>query len=89
MFMFTENGRVKFWSEGDREGMILAETPETANQVCDWLRRTTGARATVTEIPFLEMQLEASLKQGANCAFLVRSVDRDGVVCDILEPPEE
>ena len=71
MFMFTENGRVKFWSEGDKEGLILAETREVARKVCDWLGRTAGARATITE-------LRAVLQAAFDCGMVPITSAKEG-----------
>ena len=91
MFMLTEGGRVKFWSQGGKKGMILAETHAMAKKVADWFRKKKNANLTVAEIGTVEGetlkgQFEASLKEGANCAFVVRAVEEDRFICDVMEP---
>jgi hypothetical protein len=94
MFMFTERGRVKWWEQGERRGMILAKEHATARDFVAWAKAKQGARISIAEIGTIDgetlaVQLDASLTEGANCAFILRTIDASGVTCDILEPPAQ
>ncbi len=91
MFMFMENGKTKYWQQGELKGMILARSREMAERFTKWVHRTKGATISITEIgtaegDTLEEQLEASLGHGANAAFILRLISDDDIVCDVIEP---
>jgi hypothetical protein len=73
--------------------MILAESHGLAQEFARWLRDEKGVTVEVTEIgraegETLEVQLNTSLKHGANCAFVIRSIEGDKVEFDTLAPPQ-
>ena len=39
MFMFTQKGKVKWWSQGGKTGMILAETRDMAQRFAEWSKK--------------------------------------------------
>jgi len=92
MFMFTANGHVQFWGQGDRRGMILAKDHNMARKFALWFEKKKGSRISVAEIGSVEgetlvTQLNASLAEGANCAFVIRTIDDDNIECDIIKLP--
>jgi hypothetical protein len=94
MFMFTKNGRVQLWGQGDRRGMILAKDHSMARKFALWFEKKKGSPISVAEIgsvegETLDIQLNASLAEGANCAFIIRTIDGDDIQFDILKPPAQ
>jgi hypothetical protein len=92
MFMFVERGRIKYWIQGGRRGMILAPDRELADAFAKHFKNKHGVRISVAEIgtvegETLEDQLNASLKGGANCAFVVQSIEGDVITLDVWTPP--
>jgi hypothetical protein len=91
MFTFTQDGRMKFWEQGDERGMVLAESRTLAQEFARWLRDQKGVTVDLTEIGRAKgatlKQLNLSLKHGANCAFVVRAIAGDKVEFDMLVPP--
>jgi len=90
--MFTRDGYVQFHVQGDQRGMIMARNRETAKQYAAWVQKREGTKITVADIDAvqgstLERQLAASLKEGANCAFVIRSIEGETIICDVLLPP--
>lgn len=88
-FLFTRDGHVLINTQGDQQGMVLALTHETAKQYVDYLQSKQGIKVSIAEIgtipgETLETQLTLSLNEGANCAFIIRSIDGESVICDIM-----
>jgi hypothetical protein len=92
VFTFTEDGRIKFWEQGEERGMMLTESRELALEFAQWLRDKKSVTVEVTEIGrtkdlTLSVQLSASLKHGANCAFVILAIEGNEVEFGKLEPP--
>ena len=94
MFMFTRSGRVQLLEQDGKRGMILADTRETAQKVVAWFKNHNQQKITIAEIgtapgETLEIQLNASLKEGANCAFLLSFGDAGDLLLNILSHHEQ
>jgi hypothetical protein len=90
-FFFTSGGRVQFWEQDGKRGMILTRDRETARKLVSRYKRVYNVKLSIAEIgtvqgETLAIQLNASLTRGANCAFILDSVDDDGMKCSIMEP---
>lgn len=90
--MFTRDGYVQFHEQGQQRGMIMARTRETAKLYVDLMKRQ-GIKVSIADIEAapgstLERQLAESMKEGANCAFVVRSIEGETINCDVLVPSE-
>ncbi len=89
MFTFTGKGKVKWWSQNGKTGMMLVDTREKARQFVKSCKKR-GVRLSIADIGSIQGetllgQLDASLKEGADCTFILRSLEGDDIVCDILE----
>ena len=81
MFMFTKKGKVQWWSQDGKTGMVLADTREKARQFVK-LHKKRGIRLRIADIGSIQgetllMHLNASMREGADCAFILRSVGND------------
>jgi hypothetical protein len=88
-YIFTKKGRVQFFVQDNKEGMIIAPTRKLADQFVAWYQRAHGVRLTVAKVGSVQgetlgIQLEAASERGANCAFLLNRVDDDGVSADVM-----
>lgn len=82
-YFFTAGGHVQLWMQGDYSGILLTKDRRTATKVAAWFKKTNGRRISVAEAgtvqgETLAVQLNASLHEGANCAFIVESVEKNG-----------
>jgi hypothetical protein len=88
-YIFMRNGRVQWWDANGRKGMLFAPTRELANQFAAWTEKHEGYKVAVAEVgtidgETLQIQLDASISEGADCAFLLRSIDDGEVTCDVM-----
>ena len=89
-FMFTRDNIINYWVQGDRRGMVLAPDLKKAENFADFMQRKDGRKIDVTEIgsipgETLENLLESSFSEGANCAFMIDSIEGDNVKMSILQ----
>jgi hypothetical protein len=91
MFMFTSNGSVQYWDQGEWHGMVLAPNRELAKKAKTWFRKRQKTQVAIAEIGTapgenVGSHYAASMKEGANCAFIIRDVtDERGIIASIKE----
>ena len=82
IYMFMENGKVKWWVQGGDKGMIVADDFTMAKKFVDWVKRQQGIKISIAEVgtvagETLELQVEATLAMGATCTWKVDGFDAD------------
>ena len=91
-YMFTRNGNIIYYADGDKHGMVLAHSRSMAEEYVAWCQKNHGDRFSIAKIgtvpgETLQGLLDETFKAGANCAFVLRSLNETGGLFDVLLPP--
>jgi hypothetical protein len=91
-YMFTRNGNIIYYADGAKHGMVLAHSRSMAEEYVAWCRKNHGDRLSIAKIgtapgETLQGLLAETFKAGANCAFVLRSLNDTGGLFDVLLPP--
>ncbi len=89
MYMLVKNGIIQYLQQGALKGLILSENRELLKGLA---RKNKASIAEIGSLPgeTLGIHLEDSLRHGANCAFMIQSVDKKGrVTANVWRPGEE
>lgn len=93
-YMFTRHGKIVYYKDEDKYGMILAPNRSLGEQFAALQRKGRQAKVSIAQIgtvpgETLNGLLDKTLKEGATCAFVVKSVNDKGGEFDVLLPPED
>ena len=93
-YMFVCRGIIQWLQLNGHKGVILCRDWATATATAKWLSQDSGKRVSVAEIGSVEGetlygQLDAELRRGADCAWLVEGVEGDDIIARPVFPPKE